>query len=105
MTFSHTLEWPELSSVERFFVAARLEFAWEILSVLNTARDGEALVEYPAPEHRTTAELLQWLLLDIWPSGCGRFLQTQKWKREQAAAHSSLHPCSVLEAGQATCVA
>ncbi len=105
MSFSHTLEWPELSSLERFFVAARLEFAWEILSVLNTGKDGEALVGYPTPERCTTAELLQWLLLDIWPSGCGRFLQTQKWKREQAAASRALHPCSVLEAGQAACVA
>ena len=85
--FAETLEWPELTPLERFFLGARLDFAWEIVSVLNTApgEDGP-LIGYPSPEKCATADLLRWLLIDIWPYGCGRFLQTQKWIAEQALA-------------------
>src|ERR1041385_4223986 len=78
--FSETLEWPELGPMERYFLTARLDFAWEIVSVLNTTSgEDEPLIAFPAPERGTTAQLLRWLLIDIWPYGCGRFLQTQKW--------------------------
>jgi hypothetical protein len=82
--FAETLEWPELTPLEKTFVRARLDFAWEILSILNTSRDGEPLISYPSPEKSSTAELIEWLLIDIWPYGCGRFLQTHKMAAEQA---------------------
>jgi hypothetical protein len=85
MAFSETLEWPELSPSERFFLVARLDFAWEVLSILNTARDGELLIVYPSAESCTTAELLQWLLIDVWPYGCSRFLQAQKWAEQSSS--------------------
>jgi hypothetical protein len=84
--FAQTLEWPELSSQERFFLIARLDFAWEIVSVLNTTHDGERLISFPSPERTKTSDILEGLLLEIWPYGCGRFLQTQKWIAEQAMA-------------------
>lgn len=106
-TFAETLEWPEMTHLERFFVLARLDFAWEIASILNTSRDQETFVAYPAPERRTTAELLEWLLIDIWPYGCGRFLQTQKWIAEQAPpARREREPVRVLtEPAGIKCVA
>jgi len=76
--FAQTLEWPELSPLEKFFIMGRLDFAWEIVSILNTSRTGDALLMYPSPEKSTTSELLEWLLIDIWPYGCGRFLQAHK---------------------------
>ena len=82
--FSRTLQWPEMTSLEKSFVVARLDFAWEIASILDTSRDCGPFVICSAPEGRSSAELLEWLLVDIWPFGCGRFLQTQKWNAEQA---------------------
>lgn len=76
--FAETLEWPELSPLERYFVNARLEFAWEVVSIMNTARDGILPIEYPSAEKCRTSDLLEWLLVEIWPYGCGRFLQTQR---------------------------
>ena len=81
--FAETLEWPELSPLEKFFLVARLDFAWEMASILNTTPGDEPLIEYPAPERCSTAELLKWLLIDTWPYGCGRFLQAQKYLAEE----------------------
>src|ERR1051326_2208462 len=76
--FARTLDWPELTPLEKFFVVARFDFAWEVLSILNTAHDGDALIAFPALETTASCDVLEWLLLDIWPYGCGRFLQAQK---------------------------
>lgn len=83
--FAQTLEWPPLSAFEKFFVARRLDFAWEVASMLSTPHAGEALIPYPSPENCTTAELLEWLLIDVWPYGCSRFLQAQRWTSEPSA--------------------
>jgi hypothetical protein len=48
-TFAQALEWPPLTSLETFFLVARLDFAWEIVSILNTDRDGELPIAYPTP--------------------------------------------------------
>jgi hypothetical protein len=86
-TFAETLEWPELTPLESHFLGARLDFALEILSVLDTVSpDEESLIAYPPADRCTTAHLLRWLLIDIWPHGCGRFLQTQKWLAEEEMA-------------------
>jgi hypothetical protein len=87
-TFAQTLEWPPLTPLEKFFVAGRLDFAWEIASILNTSHEGETLITYPSPEKCTTAELLEWLLIEIWPYGCGRFLQAQRWVSESFVPQS-----------------
>ena len=103
-SFAQTFEWPEMSPLVKFFVAARLDFAWEIASVLNTGYEGEAVIAYPALDKCKTSELLEWLLIDIWPYGCGRFLQTQKWITEQAAPEKTI--CRPhLESSKAKCVA
>ena len=83
--FAQTLEWPELKTIEKFFVRARLDFAWEVVSILNTQRDGDALIAYPCPDRCTTADLLEWLFVEIWPYGCARFLQNHKAERPVAA--------------------
>src|SRR5262249_25741994 len=84
--FAQTLDWPEMAPLVRFFIAARLEFAWEIASILNTGHEGEPLISYPTVTQFKTSDLLEWLLIEIWPYGCGRFLQNQKCLAEQAAA-------------------
>jgi hypothetical protein len=93
--FAQRLEWPELSEVERFFIAARLEYAWEIVSVMNTSHDREQIIEFPSPEKSKTAEILEWLLIDIWPYGCGRFLQAQKRIAEEPERRGRNAPGSV----------
>lgn len=103
--FAQTLEWPEMSPVEKFFVLARLDFAWEVISIMNTSRDGESFINYPAPDRCTTAELLEWLLIDIWPYGCGRFLQAQKWIAEQGTVPRKQRPLLQPESAAAKCVA
>jgi hypothetical protein len=92
--FSHTLEWPEMSELEKFFVAARLDYAWEITSVLNTCHDRDRVIDYPSAEKCKPSEILEWLLIDIWPYACGRFLQARKGTSEQAVAsgRESLKP-------------
>jgi hypothetical protein len=84
LTFAQTLEWPEMSPLVRFFMAARLEFAWEVASILGTGHEGEGLIQYPVGTQCKTCELLEWLLIDIWPYGCGRFLQSQRSVAEPA---------------------
>ena len=103
--FAQNLEWPELKPLEKFFIAARLDFAWEIASILNTARDGETLITYPSPDRCTTAELLQWLLIEIWPYGCGRFLQSQKWIAEQPITVRKPRVTALPAVVRAKCVA
>lgn len=103
--FAQTLEWPEMTPFEKLFVAARLDFAWEIASILNTARDGETLIPYPSPDRRTTAELLQWLLIEIWPYGCGRFLQAPKWIVEKPVTLRKPHVTTLPTVARAKCVA
>jgi hypothetical protein len=84
--FADTLQWPELNPQERFFIAARLDFAWEIVSILQTGHDGDPLIAYPS-ETCETADLLRWLLIEIWPYACGRFLQAQRSTAEQTPRH------------------
>jgi hypothetical protein len=76
--FAQTLEWPEMSEVEKFFIAARLDFAWEIASILNTFHGQDSVILFPAPTHLKTPELIEWLLIDIWPYGCTHFFQKQR---------------------------
>jgi hypothetical protein len=103
--FAETLEWPEMTPLETFFVNARLDFAWEIASILNTSRDGNPFIAYPAPDTCNTSELLEWLLIDIWPYGCGRFLQAQKWIAEQAVVPQREPARSDQELSTVKCVA
>jgi hypothetical protein len=103
--FSERLDWPELTALEKFFVVARLDFAWEVVSILNTSRDREPLIHYPSPDRCTTPELLQWLLIDIWPYGCGRFLQAQRWVAEQISTEHRLETRPVGVMANAKCVA
>jgi hypothetical protein len=103
--FSQTLEWPELSPLEKFFIVARLDFAWEVVSILNTGREREPLISYPSADRCTTPELLRWLLIEIWPYGCGRFLQAQRWIAEQASASRSQDGRSLATMSNAKCVA
>ncbi len=70
-------------------MAGRLDFAWGIVSILNTPYDGETIISYPSPEKCTTAELLEWLLIDTWPYGCGRFLQSRKPPSDRAPVPQS----------------
>jgi hypothetical protein len=105
MMFAQNLEWPEMKPLEKFFIVARLDFAWEIVSILTTARDGETLISYPSPDRCTTAELLQWLLIEIWPYGCGRFLQSQKWITEQPVIARKPHVTALPAVARAKCVA
>ena len=104
-SFAQTLEWPELSPLEKFFVAARLDFAWEVVSILNTSQDREPLINYPSPERCTTAELIEWLLIDVWPYGCGRFLQAQKWAAEEGGAQRKQNSHSPAFMPNAKCMA
>jgi len=103
--FAQTLEWPELKPLEKFFLVGRLDFAWETASILNTSAKGEALIAYPCPEKCTTGELLEWLLIDIWPYGCGRFLQSQKWLAEQGLSGRKLPIRVAREPASVKCVA
>jgi hypothetical protein len=103
--FSQTLEWPDMKPLEKFFVVARIDFAWEVASILNTARNGECLIAYPCPDTCSTAELLQWLLIEIWPYGCGKFLETQKWVTNQVRAARAAHTAPPHELAKAKCVA
>jgi hypothetical protein len=81
--FAERLDWPELSPIEKFFVLARLDFAWEVVSILDSSHDGEPVVGYPSGSTRNSSDLLEWLLIDLWPFGCARFLHTQKMAVEQ----------------------
>ena len=103
--FAQTLEWPELSPIERFFVVARLDFAWEIVSILNTGQSGDPLIAFPSPERSNTEGLLELLLLDIWPYGCGRFLQAQKWIAEQPSVPQMRPGVLRQETARVKCVA
>lgn len=105
ISFAQTLEWPEMTPLERFFVNARLDFAWEIACVLNTTREGEMLIAYPASERSTTAQLLEWLLVEIWPYGCSRFLQSQRWQVEQTPIPRKQPTRGMPEVANASCVA
>jgi hypothetical protein len=83
--FARSFEWPELSGIQRFFVAARLDYAWEIASVLNTCHDRSRIIDYPELDESKPSEILEWLLIDIWPYACGRFLQSRRQAAEQTA--------------------
>ena len=107
--FAHTLEWPEMTHSEMFFVVARLDYAWEIASILNTTHHGEFLIGYPAPDKCNTATLLEWLLIDAWPYGCGRFLEAQmearRWTTDPAAGGHRSGAAVPDELDKAKCVA
>lgn len=103
--FAQTLEWPELVPLERFFIAARLEFAWEVASMLGTAHQDSELISVPKTEKGRTPEVLEWLLIDVWPHGCARFLQKQKAAMQQGSALQTAETPIHFEPAHAECVA
>jgi hypothetical protein len=103
--FAQTLEWPEaMSPTVRFFVSARLDYAWEIASVLNTSHGGECVIAYPPADQVKPGEILEWLLIDVWPYGCGRFLQARRWGEEESSP-SGRPRSRLLKAGRMVCPA
>jgi hypothetical protein len=74
--FARRLEWPETTLLEKCFILGRLDFAWEVASSLDS--DNATIpIACPDIDKSKTAELLEWLLVDVWPYGCSRFLATQ----------------------------
>jgi hypothetical protein len=103
--FAHTLEWPEMTPLEKLFVVARLDFAWEVVSILNSPHQGRAMAGYPSADDASLSPMLEWLLVDIWPYGCGRFLNAQKLAIEQPSALPSLPLRLAPDLLKAECVA
>jgi len=107
--FARTFEWPEMTPLEKFFLAARLDFGWEVASILNTAHRGEILIGYPRPEKCSSADLLEWLLIDAWPYGCGRFLEVQMeartWAEQSNGSSSRRNGLAQHEIAKVKCVA
>jgi hypothetical protein len=98
--FAQTLEWPQMSEVEKFFLAPRLDFAWEVSSLLNTFHEHQQVIMFPPPAVVKTPEVIEWLLIDIWPYGCGHFFQKHRWLEDQAPKYRRAASFT-----QSTCVA
>ncbi len=73
--FGWTREWPEMTELEKFFLAGRLDFACEVLESGVSAPETPVFAELPSGDGVTTADLLEWLLIKMWPTGAKKFLQ------------------------------
>jgi hypothetical protein len=77
--FARTRAWPALNDHERLFLAWRLNFAWEITSILHLLEAQYGVSSYPMTELMRPEEVIEWMLIDVWPYGCGHYLQRKRF--------------------------
>ena len=59
--------WPDLSDDEKFFLKTRLHFAWRMAESFFPEKAKERFF-LPEPLGEDTQRVLEWLLIDVWPS-------------------------------------
>ena len=76
---AETRRWPTSASEHAYFLARRLEYAMELLSVLGGHGRDAAAVD---PPHAPPQTILPWLLIDAWET-CG----WRRWVDQLLAGH------------------